>query len=697
MHEASERCHAVLAVLSERYLESVFAGDEWTSGFRDRKLLPVRVGGDRPGGLFGPVVSIDLVDLDEETARKRLLEGAARFLAIQRGEEGRAKPKTAPLFPRPTVGRSISAPAPFPGGTGLRHLPRGPKPNFTGREPQLDEIAAKLAVGGRIALTGLGGLGKSRLAIEYAHRHAADYEIVWWLRAETAATLVEDLALLAIALGLVPPGAADLGEAADLALRRLEGESRWLLIFDDAPGPDEIDGYLPKSGAGHVIGTSRELAWRELAPPLRLPTLPPEDAAAFLVARSGDDDLKGAAPALAMELGRLPLALEQAGAYVEENRTTLAAYLDAFRTHQAELLREGVPGDYPAPVATAWELSFRAIEKEAPAAAVLLELLAFFAPDAIPMQLFLDYQDHLPDALTDAVARPLGFDRDGVRPALRYSLVEREGESLSIHRLVQAVTRERIGCDRRTSRITEVVSLIAAAFRFDPADPLGWTWCGRLLPHALAASSHADGQSINQEIVTSMLNTAGLYLQSRAQFGEARAAFERALRIDEAVYGSEHPRVATDVNNLGTVLRDLGELVEARAALERALQINEAVYGPEHPRVATAVNGLGNLLRDLGELVEARAAFERALRIDEAVYRSEHPRVATDVNNLGTVLRDLGELVEARAAFERAVSIYERRLGPEHNYAKDSRKMLEALNKRESHVAEEACANQLGS
>jgi tetratricopeptide (TPR) repeat protein len=598
MQQASEQTQAVLALVSERYLESGFTTDEWTAAFRERKLLPVRIGGDRPGGILGPIVSVDLVGVDQDSARDRLIEAAGRFLAVQRGETGRAKPSEPPPFPRPAAERPVATPAPFPGDARLRHLPRGPNPNFTGRQDELDQIESMLAEEGRVALAGLGGLGKSRLAIEYAHRHAVGYDVVWWLRAETPATLVEDLAGLGFALGVVSREAPDLTEAANTALRQLEQEGQWLLIFDDAPGPDAIEPFLPTSGDGHVIVTSREPAWRGFASPLRLPLLAASAAAAFLRERSGDVEGDAAEP-LAKELGFLPLALEQAGAYVEENGTTLAAYLTAFREHQAEILSEGEPPDYPAPVATTWELSFRTVEDDAPAAAVLLELLAFLASDATPSRLFREYLEHLPSALAEALARPLGFDREIARPLLRYSLVERDGDDISVHRLVQAVTRGRMNSERRTERINVVMALLQAAFEFDSANPSGWPWCGRLLSHVVSATLHASALGIDPSRVAVLVNTTGLYLRYTAQYGEARAAFERALAIDEAVHGSRHPAIARDVNNLGLVLRDLGDLVGARAAFERALAIDEAVHGSEHPAVARIATNLNAVLGEL--------------------------------------------------------------------------------------------------
>jgi NB-ARC domain/TIR domain len=376
MQRASEQARVVIGVLSEPYLESAYTEDEWTAAHRERKLLLVRVGGERPSGILGPLISVELVDVAEEVARERLLAAAERILT-----GSRAKPKTRPAYPRPVPERPVSAPVPFPASRSLRNLSRGRNPNFTGRDEQLAAVASFLAEGKHVALTGLGGVGKSRLALEYAHRNSDDYEIIWWIRAETSATLVEDLAKLAIALGLVPREEQNLVDAAEAARLHLEQKECWLLVFDDAPGVELVDPYLPKKDAGHVIVTSRNPAWRGLASPLNLVVLAPSDAVDLLRQRSGDADTGDAARELAEELGCLPLALEQAGAYVEESQTTLARYLDAFRAHQAEVLAEGRAHDYPASVAAAWELSFHALERNAPPAMTLLELLAFLAPD----------------------------------------------------------------------------------------------------------------------------------------------------------------------------------------------------------------------------------------------------------------------------------------------------------------------------
>jgi Tfp pilus assembly protein PilF len=196
-------------------------------------------------------------------------------------------------------------------------------------------------------------------------------------------------------------------------------------------------------------------------------------------------------------------------------------------------------------------------------------------------------------------------------------------------------------------------------YPFDSDNTRTWPVCEALLPHVIAVTDRAEELGVALKTVARLLNQAGVYLGGRAQFAEARAAFERALRIGEQVDGPVHPEVARVVNNLGSVLRAQGDLQGARAAFERALRITEQVYRPDHPEMAINVNNLGAILKDLGDLPSARAAFELALRIDRQVYGPNQPAVAIDINNLSSVLKDLGDLQGARAAFKRALRIYQ--------------------------------------
>src|SRR5579884_4257494 len=285
-----------------------------------------------------------------------------------------------------------------------------------------------------------------------------------------------------------------------------------------------------------------------------------------------------------------------------------------------------------------------------------MNLCAFLAPEGIPRGILRQW-----DRVTGANEL-----NKAIAALTRYSLVEATPESLSVHRLVQEITRQRLSdADRRTFA-EAAVRIINNAFPENSNDVRTWPDCARLLPHAQAVSDHAEQLEVAREATSRLLNEFGIYLYGHARFVEAKQAFERALAIGEAAYGSDHPQVAIRVNNLGNVLQDLGNLQAAKQAFERALRIQEAVYGSNHPMVAIDVNNLGDVLQALGDLQAAKQAFERAITIDEAAYGPNHPNVAIDVNNLGDVLQALGDLHAAKQACERALKIFRYYLGDEH-------------------------------
>jgi tetratricopeptide (TPR) repeat protein len=509
---------------------------------------------------------------------------------------------------------------------------------------------------------GMGGVGKTQLALEYAFAHAGDFDLVWWLRAEETATLLEDYAALAEPFGLATAGEGDLAAVAEVVHQALGRRDRWLLVFDNATGPDDLTSLLPKAGGGRVLITSRNPNWPS-ALPLDVPVLDRDAAIGFLLDRTRQED-GDAADALAQELGRLPLALAQAAAYVTETGIGLAGYVDLFRHRRRELwVDEKPPADYPATVGATMAID-RLRDKE-PLAVDLLSFCAFLAPEAIPRRLLAEHHSALSEELGEAIAEPLRLNRLVVT-LRRYSLVEPTGDGLSFHRLVQAAARDALAPEEQRRWVEAAVALMRAAFPYDRDDPSTWAPSGVVIGHALAAAGHAEATARDVEDARWLLNQAAGYLQTRAEYQRARAGYARALELAEAALGPDDPEVATYVNNLGYVLQDLGDLAGAKAAYERALKIDEASFGPDHPEVATDVNNLGDVLRDLGDLAGAKAAYERALKIDEKSFGPDHPNVARGVNNVGSVLQDLGDLTGAKAAYERALKIDEASFGPDH-------------------------------
>jgi hypothetical protein len=425
--------------------------------------------------------------------------------------------------------------------TAGRVLRLAPRPVFlAGREELLAELEARLAgddgAGRRVvALCGLGGAGKTSVAVEYAHRQLGDARVAWQFPAENPAVLAAGFGELAAQLG-----AGDSGDPVAAVHGLLAASpAQWLLVFDNAPDRGSVAPFVPPAGRGRVLITSRNQIW----PPgqaLDVPVLDPQVAAEFLAGRTGDADRRSALE-LAGELGGLPLALEQAAAYVQASGESLAAYLASFLQRRPELLSRGEPTGYPGTVATTWRLAFEDLQRAAPGAVGLLRLLAFCAPEAIPLRLVLQPRPDLAGRLGEEVApvlAPLLEDRlaagDAIAALRRYSLISPPADgSVSVHRLVQAVTVDQMPAELAAAWQQAAAALVEAAIPAEPWLPAAWPACAALLPHARAVLGLTSG---------GMLLIA-LYLGHSGSYAAARDLFQLiadAHRDDDA-YGPEHP------------------------------------------------------------------------------------------------------------------------------------------------------------
>jgi hypothetical protein len=447
MQNGTANAARTIAVLSDDYLKSVYGSAEWLGAWQQdpegakRKLIPIRVADcDRPGLLAG-ITGFDLFGPAETQAKMTLLEGVASATS------GRAKPKSKPGFPG--AARAISTAARFPGTLPSTWRVPARNPNFTGRDDELVQVNTNLSADPTVtvhSLSGLGGVGKTQLAIEYAHKFASDYDVVWWIAAETPATIPDHFAALATNLGLEPTeGPDELRAAVHDALRTAGG---WLLIFDNADSVDDIEPWLPSGplsgeARGHVIVTTRRRGFRQLGTVLDLDVI--DMGAAVRLLRSRTPDLDAAvAESIAQALGRLPLGLEQAAAYLDRTQISPREYLDLLTTRQSVMLT-GIGSqlrDKSQSVATVWELSLDRISKEDPAALQLLDICAYFAPEPIPLDIFTGHLDKLPEPLSTAAADPLLFN-NAVATIVGYSMAKRSQSGLLLHRLVQAALRTR--------------------------------------------------------------------------------------------------------------------------------------------------------------------------------------------------------------------------------------------------------------
>jgi hypothetical protein len=444
MQEGVTRAGRTIAVLSPAYLESEFGAAEWQAAWgqdpaaRDRKLLVVRVAEcDRPGLLSG-VVSIDLFGVAEAKAKARLRSMVSGALS------GRAKPADKPDFPG---GRAVRREPRFPGALPTVWQVPARNPNFTGRGSELEDLARAVAGGSWVtveSLRGMGGVGKTQLATEYCYLHAGDYDLVYWVTAEEPATIPDQFTALARDLGLEPaPDPDSLRVQVHDELRRVPG---WLLVFDNADQVEDIrawlpGGPLPPGIPGHVIVTTRRGGFAALGQVLELDVI--DLPAAVTLLRTRVPQLpENVGDQIARELGRLPLALEQAAAYLDRSAMPPGEYLALLRQRAKDLYPRGQVSGRGDTIATLWDITLERIRAEQPAAVVLLDLCAYLAPEPIPLDLFTSHAELLPPPLAAAAADVLAFN-EVVAALVDYSLAKRTQTGLQLHRLVQGVIRAR--------------------------------------------------------------------------------------------------------------------------------------------------------------------------------------------------------------------------------------------------------------
>jgi hypothetical protein len=544
-----------------------------------------------------------------------------------------------------------------------------PRPVYlAGREPLLAELDARLAGGpGQsgpqlVALYGIGGAGKTSVAVEYAHRHLADAGVCWQFDAEDPAVLAAEFGVLAAQLGareVVDPRDPVVSVHGVLA----RAEAGWLLLLDNVPDRASVAPFLPPAGPGRVLITTQNQLW----PPwqaLEVPVLDIEVAAGFLVSRTGDAD-RAAARELAMELGGLPLALEQAAAYMQATGSTLAAYLPLFRARQADLLARGEATGHPAGVAATLGLALSRLAVVAPAAARLVRLLAFLAPEPVPLALLLvgEKTAGLLDPEAAAAVEPLLGDAVAVGDAIaalrRYSLVSPSGDGLAlVHRLVQAITRAQLSAEAAGRCKRTVAALVEAAVPADPQLPAAWRVCAVLLPHARAVLDLTSG---GLQQIARYLGYSGSYPTARDLFGLIAEAHR-----DSDAYGPEHPDTLGARHNLARWTGSAGDAAGARDQFAALLPIIEWVQGPDHPETLTTRNQLAYWTGSAGDAAGARDQFAALLPIIERVQGPDHPETLTTRHNLARWTGVAGDAASAHNQFAGLLPVRERVLGPEH-------------------------------
>jgi tetratricopeptide (TPR) repeat protein len=535
----------------------------------------------------------------------------------------------------------------------IENVPYPRNPYFTGRDTILNNLhealsnnSATIITQGH-AISGLGGIGKTQTAVEYTYRYRSEYHYIFWVRAETEVELQTDFGAIAKLLNLPEQNATNPAETAQAVKHWLEHTGEWLLVFDNADAPEMLKTYYPHTPQGHIMLTSRAQLFDTLGitRPLALKKMDPQEALDFLYKRTArsqnDQGEQHAVEQLAAELGYLPLALEQAAAYILAKGARFQDYLASYQRQRLSLLNKADPktGDYPASVAETWALNFQEVEQN-PVAADILRVSAFLSPDAIPLELLTGGASQLGPVLAGALTTsedPLTLN-EALEPLTRFSLIQLDvgTQTYSIHRMVQEALKDQMGGALQAGWAERVVCAVQQSF--PEVDYQTWSRCERLIPHALLCATHIDHWSMASWEARNLLLRVGIYFYQRGQYWEVESLWKSALAICEQILGPEHPDTLGSLNNLAAFYTDQGKYEEAEPLFQRALEARERVLGPNHPDTAQSLDNLAILYADQGKYEQAELLYQRALSTYERALGADHP-VTKRVRNNYAILK----------------------------------------------------------
>ncbi|WP_344571804.1 FxSxx-COOH system tetratricopeptide repeat protein [Streptomyces violaceolatus] len=675
MNDAMRRATTVVALFSNNYFDPArWTREEWTSVVaRRERIVPVTI---------EPLTASDIPDILTAVIRKDLhsLDEQAAITALLEAVNGPTGPRTAPSFPgtpapvhaAPAGGAQGQRPR-LPSGAGLPRVwnVRDRNPHFTGREALISRIREGL-LGGRQAvvqaLHGLGGIGKTQIALEYAHRFASQYDTVWWIDAAQADQILVRYTELAARLGIAKPEAGAEHNARTL-LEHLHTQDRWLIILDNADDPHDFEGLIP-TGPGHVLITSRNPGWNDRVHSLNLGVFARSDSLAYLSAR-----MPGITPdqagGLADDLGDLPLALAQAVGVITSGMT-LDRYRHLLTEKTAKLMANGGPPGYPAPLAAAVDIATNRLAGDHPDADDLLRLGAFLGPEPIPTAWLEAVRDRLSTIAVDP--DDIMWPQTALQPLARYGLARVDHETFQIHRLTQAILRDRSGQADTVRSEDDVATILTTVDPGDPDTPAAWPRWAAYTTHLAARKDTATSRP---ELRHALVRAARYLIKS----GQERTARDLISALHESwtgVLGEDHPHTLDSAHYLGHVISYFGQYGEARRMHEDTLERRRRTLGEDHPDTLASAHDRAASLHALGQYAEARRMHEDTLERRRRALGEDHPHTLDSAHSLAATLHDLGQYAEAHHMDEDTLERRRRALGEDHPHTLDSAHSLAA-------------------
>jgi tetratricopeptide (TPR) repeat protein len=502
---------------------------------------------------------------------------------------------------------------------------------FVGREEQLKQIRSRFRNGKTVivkqTISGLGGVGKTQLARKYAFERIQEYDVIWWINAESSETVFASVRPFLERKKLLDVNGKDPATALAIFAEWFEKNEDWLLIFDNAEKYDCILPAIPKSGRGSILLTTRLSQGEWLGEILQLSVFSEAEAVDFLRRRTGLED-KDRADELAWQLGGLPLALEQAGAYIVENELkSYVTYIDLLKKDGLTIFDENENiTDYEQPLKKTMRISLREIKHEAK---LLLQMIAYFMPDDIPLSIFYDNAEALPEPLKSDFQRQSRANRI-LRDLTRYSLVKRDDDSLSIHRLVQAVVLEDIGEDTvPIESCLRLYSHICGLERqgsykaFDSIVPN----INRTLNIAKDKSPLLSRETVEwfhmiYAVLAKFYFNLGAYKQAIALYS---LFIDRCEHIDltKIDISREEDIYISAYINASLIYSLTGEQYLAKHTISRGIKFMRRYFGADEYNISTMYNMASQVYEFCGDYAEALEWCEKSLKAEESAIKPD--------------------------------------------------------------------------
>jgi transcriptional regulator with XRE-family HTH domain len=566
------------------------------------------------------------------------------------------------------------------GSTAFWNIPYSRNLFFTGREDILKRLhdaflqkQQPIAITQPQAISGLGGIGKTQTAVEYAYRYGEHYEAVLWVRADSPELLNADFQLIAGLLNLPQRHEHDQDLVVKAVLRWFNAHERWLLILDNADHLETVSAYIPMAGKGDVLLTTRVHSTGTIARRIELDTMGIEEGTIFLLCRAGlladntssleavPEQIQSQAQTIVEAVDGLPLALDQAGAYIEETGCSLSDYLMFYQSRRIRLLRmrgENATG-HPEPVATTLSLAFEKVERANLAAADLLRLCAFLHPDEIPEAIIVEGAAELGPILQSVAADAFELN-EAIGELRKYSLVKRDPEKklVNIHRLVQVVVKDEMKEEELSLWAERTVQLVSRVFPDARNWQLeDWSRCQAYMPHVRSCLDLiAQRKMLSPEAAKLLLRAGTFLIEQPHHLKDAEQLTQQALTIFEQLFGPDHSEVARGLEELAWIyfMQRGGKTIQAESLYQRAIALNEQAFGPIHPELAECYHDLAFLYESQGKYEQAEQSMQHSLTLLERLFGPDHPQVAEMLSEMSIIFLYQGKNEQAEQLGQRA-------------------------------------------